>query len=176
MAALTTIAAGAAIAGTVGQIASSQKAAKASARAAEAQQASYRAEQKRAEVQNIRSVRQQIRQARMAQAGMTNVAALTGGMGGSGLAGGTSSIGSQMAGNLGFMADVARQNTAISNAQIQSSIFQGQAAQAQATGALWGQIGGLGQTIFGDMYRPQPTAARQGVSYANPSNAQMGNF
>jgi type II secretory pathway pseudopilin PulG len=148
--------------GTAAQIQGQRKAAR-------AQEQSFRAEQRRAEVQNIRSVRQQIRQARLAQSQMTNVAAQTGGMGSSGLLGGTSSVGSQLADNLGYMSNIAAENTAISNAQISS-------ARATSNAAVFGAIGQLGGTIFGDMYRPTPSASSQGVSYASPSNAQMGNF
>ena len=102
--------------------------------AGQAQKEQYRAEQRKAEIQNIRSVRQQIREARMAQASMTNVAAQTGGMGGSGLAGGVSSVGAQLAGNLSYMSDIATQNTAISNAAIS-------AAQWNTTATIFGTIG-----------------------------------
>lgn len=84
-------------------------------------------------------MRQQIREARMAQASMTNVAAQTGGMGGSGLAGGTASVGSQLAGNLGYMAQIAEQNTAITNAAISASNFQ-------TAGTIFGTIGNLAGT------------------------------
>jgi hypothetical protein len=102
--------------------------------AGRAQKAQFRAEERRAEVQNIRAVRQQIREARMTQASMTNVAAQTGGMGGSGLAGGTSSVGAQLAGNLSYMSDIADQNTAITNAAIAG-------AQAQSNATIFGSIG-----------------------------------
>lgn len=94
----------------------------------------YRAEQQRAEVQNIRNVRQQIREARMATGQVTNVAAQTGGMGSSALAGATSSIQSQLAGNLGYMSDIAEANTAISNAAIAASGWQ-------TTATIFGAIG-----------------------------------
>lgn len=100
----------------------------------QAQKRQYEAEQRKAEVQNVRNVRQQIREARMTQASMTNVAAQTGGMGGSALAGGTASVGSQLAGNLGYMSDIATENTAISNAAISASGFQ-------TTATIFGQIG-----------------------------------
>ena len=100
----------------------------------QAQEEQYAAESRKAEVQNIRNVRQQIREARMTQASMTNVAAQTGGMGGSGLAGGVSSVGSQLAGNLGYMSDIATENTAITSAAISSS-------QWQTTATIFGQIG-----------------------------------
>jgi hypothetical protein len=79
---------------------------------------------------------------------MTNVAAQTGGMGSSALAGGTSSVGAQLSGNLSYMQDVAEQNTAISNAQIASAGFEGQAARARGRGAVYGAIGDLAGTIF----------------------------
>jgi len=101
----------------------------------------YQAEQRRAEVQNVRSVRQQIREQRLAAAGMTNVAAQAGGFGGSGLAGGIASTGSQLAGNLNYMGQIAAQNT-----QIGAAAMAG--AQAQAQGAAWGSIGQFAGTIF----------------------------
>lgn len=108
-------------------------------KAGEAQEDQYRAEARKAEVQNIRSVRQQIREARMAQASMLNTGAQTGGMGGSGLAGGISSVGSQLAGNLSYMSDIADQNTAITNAAISAS-------QWQTTATIFGQVGNLAGT------------------------------
>lgn len=113
-------------------------------KAGQAAQRQYAAEQKKAEVQNIRSVRQQIREARIAQASMTNVAALTGGMGGSALAGGVGSVGSQLAGNLSYMQQIAEQNTAIGAAAAAG-------AQAQSNAAVYGSIGQLGGTIFSAM-------------------------
>ena len=157
MAAVSTIALGVMAGATVASIDQQRKAGKAQERAAAEQRTAFAAEQRRAEVQNVRSVRQQIREARMAQASMTNVAAQTGGVGGSAVAGGTASVGSQLAGNLGFMADVARENTAISNAQIASSGFMAQAARAQSRAAVYGQIGQLSGTIFSQTYKPTPT-------------------
>jgi hypothetical protein len=138
-AAATAVGAAAALsaAGTVGSLVSQR-------RAASQQKKSFQAEQRRAEVENIRNVRQQIRQARLVQAGMTNVAAQTGGLGGSGLAGGISSVSSQTAGNLGYMSDIARENTAISNAQIAS-------ARAMGNAQVFGTIGQLSGTIFQGM-------------------------
>jgi hypothetical protein len=101
-----------------------------------AAQRRYEAEQRKAEVQNIRNVRSQIREARLAQASMTNVAAQTGGMGGSALAGGTSSVGAQLASNLSYMSDIATENTAISNAAAS-------AAQWQTTGTIFGAVGSV---------------------------------
>jgi hypothetical protein len=138
-------------------ISEQRKAGRAQEAAAAEQRKVFAAEQRRAEVQNVRSVRQQIREARMAQASMTNVAAQTGGMGGSGLAGGTASVESQMAGNLGYMSDIARENTAISNAQIASSGFMAQAARAQSRAAVYGQVGQLAGTIFSSTYKPTPS-------------------
>jgi len=125
--ALTTIA----IAATAGAVSSYK--------AGEAQKEQFQAESRKAEIQNVRSVRQQIREARMTQASMTNVAAQTGGMGGSGLAGGTSSVSAQLAGNLSYMSDIATQNTAITNAAIS-------AAQWQTTATIFGQIGSAAAT------------------------------
>jgi hypothetical protein len=115
----------------------------------QAQKEQYKAEQRKAEVQNVRNVRQQIREARMTQSSMTNVAAQTGGMGGSALAGGTASVGSQLAGNLGYMSDIATENTAITNAAISAS-------QWQTTATIFGQIGSAA-SMYGKV-KTGPTA------------------
>lgn len=134
---------------TVQQARAARRGARAQEQAARQQREAFQAEQRRAEVQNIRSVRQQIREARMAQASMTNVAAQTGTAGSSAVAGGTSSVGAQLSGNLSYMQDVATQNTAISNAQIASAGFEGQAARARGRAAVYGAVGDLAGTIFG---------------------------
>jgi hypothetical protein len=116
------------------------------AKAGRAQQRAYEAEQRKADVENVYKARQAIRQARIAQAQMQSQAALTGGMGSSGLAGGMSSIQSQLGGNLNYMASIAAENTASANAQMQ-------AARATTNAAIAGQIGQFagskaGETIF----------------------------
>lgn len=120
--------------------------------AGEAAKEQAQAQQRRAEIQNVRNVRQQIRESKLAQASMTNIAAQTGGMGGSGLAGGLGSVGSQTSGNLSYMADIAEQNTAISNAAISG-------AQAQSDAAMWGSIGKLSGTIFSGTTGVSPAGA-----------------
>jgi hypothetical protein len=142
------IAAGAAVGATVGQAQAARQGARAMEESAAQQRVAYQAEQRRAEVQNIRAVRQQIRSARLAQAAMTNVAAQTGGTGSSAVAGGVSSIGSQLTGNINYMAQIAEQNTAIGQAQIASSQAQGQAARAQGRAQVYGAVGDLAGTIF----------------------------
>jgi hypothetical protein len=99
----------------------------------------YAAEQRKANVQNIRSIREQIRATRLAQGQMLNVGAQTGGMGGSGLAGGLGSLGSQQAGNINYMQDIAKENTAIAGAGLD-------AAKAQSNAAIWGQVGSTAMT------------------------------
>lgn len=111
----------------------------------------YQAEQKRAEVQNIRNVRAQIREARAAQGQMTNVAAQAGGMGSSALAGGLSSVQSQLAGNINYMAAIAEQNTAISNAAISASGWQ-------TTGTIFGAVG-KGAEMYRNIYGYGTTAS-----------------
>jgi hypothetical protein len=127
---------------TAASISEQRKAGKATERA-------YQAEERRAEVQNVRNVRQQIRSARLAQSAMTNRAAQTGGVGSSALAGGTSSVGAQLSGNLSYMGDIAEQNTAIGQATIS-------AARASSNAAIFGQIGQLSGTIFSQTYKPSP--------------------
>lgn len=113
-------------------------------KAGKAAERQYAAEARKAEIQNIRSVRQQIREARLAQASMLNIGAQTGGMGGSGLAGGISSTGTQLAGNINYMQQVAAQNTAIGSAALEG-------AQAMSNAGVYGSIGQLSGTIFSAM-------------------------
>jgi hypothetical protein len=115
-------------------------------RAGKAAEQQYAAEQRKSEIQNIRAVRQQIREARMAQASMTNVAAQTGGMGGSGLAGGTSSVGAQLAGNISYMSQIAEQNTAITSAAIAG-------VRASTNATIFSTIGSLADT-YGSVKTP----------------------
>jgi hypothetical protein len=142
------IAAGAMVGSSIAGAQAAQQGARAQQQAAQQQQIAFQADQRRAEVQNIRNVRAQIRAARLAAGSMTNIAAQTGGMGSSALAGGTASVGSQLSGNLSYMQDIARENTAISNAQIASAGFQGQAAAAAGRAAIYGAVGDVAGTIF----------------------------
>ena len=145
MAAVSSIVLGIAAVGTAYSI-DQQKA------AGRQQKRAFEAEQRKAEVQNVRAVRQQVRQARLAQAQMSNIAGQTGGMFGSGLAGGQASTQSQLSGNLNYMSNIARENTAISNAQIAASNNMVNAAIGQ-------QVGSMAGTIFGQMYSPTATTA-----------------
>jgi hypothetical protein len=109
-------------------------------KATAANERQYAAQARKAEVQNVRSVREQIRATRLAQGQMTNIGAQTGGMGSSALAGGLASLGSQQAGNISFMQDIAKENTAINTAALQG-------ARAQSNAAIWGQIGQAASTV-----------------------------
>ena len=120
-------------------------------RAQEQARQQYAAESKKAEVQNIRSVRQQIRQARVAQSSMLNVGAQTGGMGGSGLAGGISSIGSQLGSNLDYMSQIAKQNTAIGAFALGYSNEMANASIAASRQQLAGAQMGMATSIFGGL-------------------------
>jgi len=102
-------------------------------KAGQAAQRQYEAEGRKAEVQNVRSVRQQIREARLAQAAMLNTGAQTGAMGSSALAGGVSSVGSQLSSNLNYMQQIAKENTAIGAAAAEG-------AQAMSNAAVYGAI------------------------------------
>lgn len=120
--------------GTVGSIASQNEARKQN-------KAAMRAEQRRAQVQNIREVRSQVRSARLAQAAINNAGAVSNTLGSSGVEGGIASVGSQLQGNLGYMSDIARENTTIFNSSVN-------AAKASNNAAIFGQIGQMGSTIF----------------------------
>lgn len=128
------IAIGLAVVSGVGQIDQARRTRKAGKAQAEA-------ERRRADIENVYKTRQAIRQARLAQGSMVNTAAQTGGMGGSGLAGGVSSVSSQLGGNLSFMESVAAENNVILGAQNTIN-------KAQTNAAVFGAVGQLGQTIF----------------------------
>lgn len=130
-------------------VAAQREGAAATGRAQEQARQQYAAESKKSEIQNIRSVRQQIRQSRVAQSSMLNVGAQTGGMGGSALAGGMSSIGSQLGSNLGYMSEIASANTQIGAAALRYSTEMGNASMAASRASEYGAIAGVGSTIFG---------------------------
>lgn len=125
-----------------------QQATEATVRAQEQAKQQYVAETKKAEIQNIRSVRSQIRQTRIAQSSMLNVGAQTGGMGGSGLAGGISSVGSQMSGNLNYMASIAAANTQIGNFALGYSNEMANASIASSNQQLAGAQMGMASSVF----------------------------
>lgn len=134
---------------------------RATERAQAASERQYAAESKKAEIQNLRSVRQQIRQARVAQSTMQNVGAQTGGMGSSGMAGGISSVGSQLGSNLGYMSEIASVNTQIGGAAMDYSRSMGQASIAGSQAQQYSNIAALGGTVFqalgGFPKTPKPT-------------------
>lgn len=132
---IAAIAAGVYAASTVASIYEQRK-------AREATERQYAAEQRRANVQNIRSIREQVRATRLAQGQMTNIGAQTGGMGGSGLAGGVGSLASQQAGNINYMQNIAKENTAIAGAGLD-------AAKAQSNAAIWGTVGQAAAQVYG---------------------------
>jgi hypothetical protein len=131
-----------AIAATTVLAVSTYKSVQEQKKAREANERQFQAKERKAEVQNVRSVREQIRATRLAQGQMTNVAAQTGGMGGSGLAGGLSSLGSQQAGNISYMQDIAKENTDINTAALQG-------ARAQSNAAIWGTVGSAAGSVAG---------------------------
>lgn len=118
-----------AVASTAGSIYSTNKAAGAAKDQA-------RAEQRKAEIQNVRSVRQSIREARLAQASIESQGALSGALMGTGVAGGMSSVSSQLGGNLNYISSIAEENTNIFNAALSG-------ARAQANATIFGQVGQL---------------------------------
>jgi len=144
--------------GTSESMKESAKARQATERAQVQSANQFAAESKRADIQNVRSVRQQIRQTRLAQSSMTNVGAQTGGMGGSGVAGGIASVGSQLGSNLGYMSQIATQNTAIGQAALgyatemsNASIFSSKAQDAA-------NIASVGSTAFTTFGGPKAVA------------------
>lgn len=131
--------------------AAQREGAAATSRAQEQAKQQYAAETKKAEIQNIRSVRQQIRQSRIAQSSMLNVGAQTGGMGGSALAGGMSSVGSQLGSNLGYMSQIASANTAIGKFALGYNTEMANASMAASRQQLAGAQLGMATSIFGGL-------------------------
>ena len=119
------------------------------AKAGRQQQRAFEAEQRRAEIENVYKARQAVRQARVAQAQMESQAALTGGVGGSAVAGGVSSVQSQLGGNLNYMASIAEENTASAKAQMAAARASTNAAIAGTIGSFAGSQGkDFMKTIF----------------------------
>lgn len=113
----------------------------------------YQAEKQRADIQNIRNIRSSIRQARIAAGSMQNLGFQTGGAGSSGLAGGVSSVQSQLAGNVNYAGTMSAYGNQISQANLgmaqSSARYASASADAQQTMAIAGTIGNTIGTIFG---------------------------
>ncbi len=153
MPALPLIIAGAA---TAASIYSTEKAASAASKQA-------RAERRKAEIQNVRSVRQSIREARLAQASLESQGALSGALMGTGVAGGMSSVSSQLGGNLNYISAIAEENTNIFNASLAG-------ARAQTNATIFGQIGSLAGSMT-----PQGSLGKSVASLFNSSGGPIGN-
>lgn len=111
---------------------------------AAAEERRFTLQQKQADIQITRNARAAFRQARIAQAAMTNVAYQTGGAGGTGLAGGLASAQTQTASRIGQMTQTAQANARIGEAGLQ-------AIRAGSNAAIYGTIGDITQTIFGNV-------------------------
>lgn len=145
---LTAAAAALFVYGTDQSIQASNRAKNTTDQAREQSRTQFAAEQKRADVQNVRNVRQQIRQAHIARSSMANVGAQTGGAGGSAVAGGVSSVGSQLSSNLHYMSQIATQNTAIGKAQLGYSGAMADASIAGAEAQQWSNVAAMGSSAF----------------------------
>lgn len=152
MPAVTTIVAvagiGVAAAGVVGQQKAAKNAAGAQRQSAAAQRDQAALEQRRADIQNARNLRAEIRQSRIAAASIRNQGANAGTFGSSGVLGGISSVGAQHASNVGNFNQNTEINSAVFGTQVQQANANLAFADAQADGAMWGAIGGLGGTVF----------------------------
>jgi len=117
-------------------------------RQAAAQEAKYRADAQRAEIQNMRAVRQQYREQRIRAASIIGAGATGGTLGSSGVQGGVASLGSQFAGNMNYMSNIADTQTATTNASIAYGQATYDAGVAQGNAAKGAAMVGLGSTIF----------------------------
>jgi len=120
--------------GTVMQVSAARKAAKAQQRMADLQE-------RQQQIATRRSRRQAIRQAQIVRAQAISAGANYGGLQGSGLAGGLSSLGSQVGAELGF-------STQMSGISSDINAAQKDFLKAQQQGSMWGAIGGLGFSVF----------------------------
>jgi len=143
------IAAAATVVGTVMSYQQSRRAASAQEDAAEAQRQRMTIEQNMANLKVEKQKQEQIRRARSERGQVLNIGATTGTTQSSGVQGGTSSIMSQLGGNLSYM------DTQQANAQKASifsqraNAFQSQAAQHSANSQMWGQVASSAYGTFG---------------------------
>jgi hypothetical protein len=150
--ALAVIGAVTSVAGTVLSYSAQQKAAK-------------KAEQQQ-DLNTRKSNRMAIREAQIKRAQAQNAAALAGAGGGSGIAGGTSSLSSQLGSGLGF--------------STQMSALSSDITKYQSSAQLWGDVAGLGVYAFkagGGFPSLQSTFNRQPTpapTYATPHAARLG--
>lgn len=100
-----------------------------------------RLDQRKTDIRNARERVNVVRKARIARAQVLAAAENTGGGSGSGVVGGVSSIGSQVAGNLGFVNQISGIDTSINASRGRQGSALSSAARSQA-------IGGLADSIF----------------------------
>jgi len=105
-------------------------------------------EKKRADIKNVHAIRQTIRENYRTKAAIVARGATTGTSQSSGVQGGTASSGSQMAGNLGYMSDIADIDTGVMGTA--EKYAGASAAYGEASGdyQMYGALGNIGGTIF----------------------------
>lgn len=123
--------------------------------------------QKQQDLNTRRSNRMAIREAQIKRAQAQNAAALSGAGGGSGIAGGVSSLSSQLGSGLGF--------------STQMSALSADITKYQSKAQLWGDVAGLGSYAFkyndeiagkfNSTFGKSPTPA---PTYATPHAARLG--
>lgn len=144
--------------GTSESLKESQKARNSTDQAREQSKVQFAAENRKADIQNVRSVREQIRATQIAQRSMVNAGAQTGGMGGSGMAGGVASAGSQLGGNLNFMSQIAKQNTAIGQAALGYSSAMADASIFSSKAQDYSNLASVGSSAFSTFGGPKAVA------------------
>lgn len=98
--------------------------------------------------QSAQERRQQVREERVKRAQIMNQAALTGTGGSSGELGATAGMSSQLGSNMGFNQSMILGGQQISGFMQNSANYQTQAQSASNRGQMFGQIGGLGSSLF----------------------------
>jgi len=143
------IAAGVSVAGTILSYTEQRKATAAEEDAAEAQRQRMTIEQNMANLKVEKQKQEQIRRARSERGQVLNIGATTGTTQSSGVQGGTSSVMSQLGGNLSYMGTQQANAQKASIFSQRANAFQSQAAQHSANSQMWGQVASSAYGTFG---------------------------
>lgn len=136
------------IAGSAMQARAANKQAKAQQKAVGVQKESLELQKQQQQLATRRSRRRAIREAQIARAQAVSAGANYGGLFGSSLAGGLSSLGSQVGAELGFSTQMSGLSRDINAAEQKSLDYQSKAMGYAAEASMWGGISSLGFGLF----------------------------
>lgn len=132
--------------------------------AAEAARQRQTVEQNMANLKAEKQKQDQIRKARAERGEVLNIGATSGTGQASGVQGGTSSVMSQLGGNLSYMGKQQGMSNQASIFAQRSTAFQSQAAQHQSNSDMWGQVGSAAFNTFGGKQQFQKWGKQWGGS------------